>query len=410
MTASIWCITKYIGLPSAGKGGTRTFMLMREMARRGHDCLIITSDSNHLTNPPIVPGRDLVNREGGVDICWLRTHKYTGAQSIGRMVSWLDFEWRLLRLRKDRFKRPDVVIVSSLSLLTVLNGIWLKRKFKCRLVFEIRDIWPLTLIEEGGFSPKNPLIRLLGWVERLGYRRADAIVGTMPNLEQHVDEQLADHAPVFSVPFGIDPASLSDNEAVPSDWVARFIPDNKFIVCHAGTIGATNALDTLIECAKETKAHTDIHFLIVGEGDLRQQYQDVCKDMDNIVFTGPVPKSMVQSVASYCDLLYFSALKSRVWAYGMSLNKVVDYMLAAKPILGSYTGYRSMVEEAGAGTVVPAEDVGALRSEIERYRAMSVDEREQIGARGRDWMLANRTYGTLAEHYLAIALRPPENV
>ena len=405
MTASIWYITKYIGLPSIGRGGTRSFLLMREMARLGHRCVMITSDSNHLTDPPAFAGRDLVERVDDVDICWLKTRKYEGAQSLGRMLSWLDFEWRLLRMPKRRFAKPDVVIVSSLSLFTILNGLWLKRKFGCRLVFEVRDIWPLTLIEEGGFSPRNPLIRVMGWIERLGYRRADAVIGTMPNLVQHVDEQLGDdHAPVHCVPFGIDPENLTGNQPLPSEWVERFVPKDKFIVCHAGTIGTTNALDTLISCAREMEAQDDVHFLIVGEGGLRERYERECQDLSNITFTGPVQKQMVQSVASYCDLMYFSALKSRVWQYGMSLNKVVDYMLAGKPILGSYSGFRTMVEDAAAGSVVPAGDVGKLRAEIERYLAMPREQREQIGRRGRAWMLENRTYARLADDYLRIAL------
>lgn len=380
-------------------------MLMREMARCGNRCLMITSDSNHLTNPPLLLERYLTERVDNVDICWVRTRKYQGAQSPGRILSWLHFEWRLLRMPKRRFARPDVVIISSLSLFTILNGFWLKRKFDCQLVFEIRDIWPLTLIEEGGFSPRNPLIRLMGWIERWGYRRADAIVGTMPNLIEHVEEQIgSDHAPVHCIPFGIDPETLTNEQSVPRDWVARFIPKNKFIVCHAGTIGTTNALDTLISCAQEMRERHDVHFLIVGEGDLKKYYERLCSELNNITFTGPVPKNMVQSVASHCDLMYFSALKSRVWQYGMSLNKVVDYMLAGKPILGSYSGYLTMIEEANAGSIVPAENVSMLRNEIDRYRTMSAEERRRIGSRGREWMLKNRTYAELAKKYLRIAL------
>ena len=111
---------------------------------------------------------------------------------------------------------------------------------------------------------------------------------------------------------------------------------------------------------------------------------------------------MVQSVLSHCDLLYFSVHVSLVWQYGQSLNKVIDYMLAGKPIIASYTGYPSMINEAECGSFVPAGDIAALRNEILRYYAMSDTEREMLGKRGRTWILGNRTFEVLAKNYLAL--------
>ena len=241
-------------------------------------------------------------------------------------------------------------------------------------------------------------------IERLAYRCADAIVGTMPNLVEHVDEQVRRHGPVHTVPFGIDADALEEPEPLPADWVERYVPRHKFVVCHAGTIGITNALDILFVCAREMREVPDVHFLIVGEGDLRPRYEAECADLPNVTFTGPVRKQMVASVLAHVDLVYFSVHVSRVWKYGMSLNKVIDYMMSGTTILGSYTGYPTMVEEAGAGSTVPAGDLPALKAEILRYRDMPAAQRQAIGARGRDWLIRNRPYSKLAQDYLALAL------
>jgi glycosyltransferase involved in cell wall biosynthesis len=404
MGASIWYISKYISLPSSGKWGTRGFMLAREWVRSGHRCLMLASDANHLADAPEFKGMHFVERVEGVEVCWVKTHKFDGAKSLGRILSWIDFERNLWRLPKDDFPPPDVVIVSSLSLLTILNGIHLKRRYGCRLVFEIRDIWPLTIVEEGGYSKYNPFVLALGLIERFGYRNADAIVGTMPNLVEHVRGQVKRHGPVSTIPIGLDPDALREPMPLPEDWREKHLPDGKFVVCHAGTIGITNALDTLFECARRMRAYEGVHFMIVGEGGLRQRYEAECADLPNVTFTGPVPKQMVKSVLEEADLLYFSVHRSRVWQYGMSLNKAVDYMMAAKPIVGSYTGYPTMIEDAGAGSEVPAGDVDALIAEILRYRDMSPQDRAAIGARGRDWLVRNRPYEKLAKEYLDIAL------
>jgi len=340
----------------------------------------------------------------GVRICWIRTAKYQRAKSILRVLSWLDFELRLWLLPKEDLPRPDVIVVSSLSLLTVFNGLWLRRRFGCRLVFEVRDIWPLTIVEEGGFSPFNPLVVGLGMIERLAYRKADEIVGTMPNLRQHVDEVAHHHAPVHCIPFGV--AVDADKEAppLPEEWVDQHIPKGKFIICHAGTIGITNALDTLFECARSMQDHAGVHFLLVGDGDLRAQYETTHSALPNVTFTGAVSKELVQSVLAHADLCYFAVHPSRVWNYGLSLNKVIDYMLAGKPVVASYTGYPTMIDEAGSGVSVPASDAGALKKEILRVLSLSPAEREAMGRKGRDWLLRNRPYRKLAEDYLQLAL------
>lgn len=404
MTANIWYISKYFGLPS-DRVGARPFMLMREFARAGVKPTIFSSNTNHLFAGPDFAGSHMVQTIDGIDICWLKIKPYNGARSLGRIISWLEFEWRLWRLPKQPFDRPDTIIVSSLSLLTILNGLLLRRRLQCRLIFEVRDIWPLTLVEEGGFSRWNPFVMALQMIERLGYRRSDAIVGTMPNLKEHVHDLVGNTAPVYCIPMGIDSSQLEQPAALPDDYREKHVPAGKFLVCHAGTIGGTNALETLMETARLMVDEKDVHFLVVGDGDLKSGYASDTADLPNISFAPAVPKSMVQSLLQQCDLLYFSTYKSKIWDYGQSLNKVIDYMLAGKPIIASYSGYPSMINEAACGTFVPAEDAKSLAQEIGKYRAMSETERRKLGENSRAWLKENRDYRDIAQTYLDIALQ-----
>ena len=138
------------------------------------------------------------------------------------------------------------------------------------------------------------------------------------------------------------------------------------------------------------------------DSDLRQAYVDMYGSLPNLTFAPRVPKSLVHDFLTRCDLLYLSVHDSAVWDYGMSLNKVIDYMLASKPIVASYSGFPSMINEAECGTFVPAGDVPALQEEIQRFKGMNAGKRASMGARGRDWLLENRDYRVLAEDYLRI--------
>lgn len=402
MGRCIWYVSKYVSPPAQASAGGRGYMIMRELARMGHECVIVTSDSNALAQVPELKDAYETHEVDGIRIRWVRTLRYSVAKSVRRILSWLHFEWRLFLMPKEDLPAPDVIIVSSLSLLTILNGLLLRRRYGCRLVFEIRDIWPLTITEEGGFSKYNPFVLALGWVERFGYRHSDVIVGTMPNLGEHVANVLGYKREVACVPMGIDPAALGEGQSLPDDYVKAYIPKGKFVVVYAGTIGITNALDTFLKCAEQLKHNPEIHFLIVGDGDLKAGYQAAYGHLKNLTFAPKVPKQMVQSVLSRCDLLYFSVHASEVWRYGQSLNKVIDYMLSGKPIVASYTGFPSMINEAGCGSYVPAGDVEALVTEICRYAAMPASDRQTMGARGRAWIIEHRSYAALAHDYMKI--------
>jgi glycosyltransferase involved in cell wall biosynthesis len=84
------------------------------------------------------------------------------------------------------------------------------------------------------------------------------------------------------------------------------------------------------------------------------------------------------------------------------LNKVVDYMYSGRPIVASFTGFPSMVNEAECGVFVPAGGAAALAEQLTRMASWSDDELSRIGLNGRRWLLANRSYRALAEEYLKV--------
>lgn len=398
MPRTIWYVSKYVSPPHGEAPGGRSWELMRELAERGHHSVVITSDANHLGVVPTLTGPLLHEQRDGMDVYWLRTFKAATAKSWQRIVSWLHFEWRMLRLDTSKLPPPDVVVVSSLSLLTVVSGLVLKRRHRVPLIFEVRDIWPLTIVEEGGFSAGNPFVRALGFVERLGYRRSDLIVGTMPGLGLHVAEVLGHERDVRCIPMGYA-ERLVDADADPAPPPGLAAAPGDLVVGYAGTIGITNALEVLLEAARHLAADPGIRFRVVGDGPLLARFREEYADLVNVDFIGRVAKDEVQGELAQCDLLYLSTYPSRVWEFGQSLNKLIDYMLSARPVLASMTGLPSMIDEAGSGSFVPAGDVAAVTDEIRRYAAMPAHERDRMGRAGRAWVLGHRSYRQLAVDY-----------
>ncbi|AHZ84222.1 hypothetical protein EP01_04600 [Bdellovibrio bacteriovorus] len=374
---------------------------MKELSKMGYEITVISSDSNNLCELPIFTQKSYVDVKHGYRLILLKTYKYSVAKSIKRIISWFHFEWNLFTFNTNQLQRPDIVIISSLSLLTIFYGLYLKHRFKSKLIFEVRDIWPLTIIEEGGFSKKNPLVLLLGLVEKIAYTKSDFIIGTMPNLADHVQTITRHHPPISCIPMGIDLDISDEIQPLPTDYKDSYLSSEYMNVVYAGTIGITNALEPFLDAAEHMQSHKDLRFVIIGDGALRSEYIQKY-NLPNVVFAPKIPRNMVQSALENADLLYLSTHNSKVWQYGLSLNKLIDYMRSGKPIVASYSGYQSMINEANCGEFIPAFNTQAIIDAITKYKCMPKEQRERIGSRGRVWLYQNRNYAKLAQDYHAI--------
>ncbi len=389
---SIWYISKYVKTSHIGNSGARGFFLLDELSKRGYDCTIFSSYPFKYSKKF---KKVIVNIKRNFKYVYLNSYKYKNSNSISRVISWLDFEIKLLFLKKKYLSKPDVIIVSSLSLLTIINGLFLKKKYSCKLFFEVRDIWPLTLVEEGGFHNKNFLIYLLKIIEIVGYKYSDHIIGTMPNLKEHVDNVLGFPKKVSCIPIGFDIKETSKSSKINKN-IKNLIPKNKFIIGYFGGIGISNALDTFFESIKKLENNEEIHFIVAGEGDLRKNYYEQTEHLKNITFLPMIKKKFIYSLMSFCDLLYFSTNNSKVWDYGQSLNKVVDYMLAGIPIIGSYDGYKSMINESGCGEFIKPNDIDQHLKNFLKYKNMPIQDRKNLGNKGKKWIIQNRSYKKLS--------------
>lgn len=399
----IWYISKYAS-PQKYFFGTRHFYLAEEWVKKEHEVCVFTSNSNHLTDQlPVFNDKKVFYEEiNGVKTYWLNTIKVKkgSSSSVLRILSWIHFELQLFSLPKKNILKPDVIIVSSLSLLTVISGLFFSRKYKAKFIFEVRDIWPLSLIELGGYSKWNPFIFILGWVEKIGYKKADAIVGTMPNLQAHVKNTIGGTVKCFTIPQGYSPEFYEKQEFLDSSYIEQYIPQDVFVVMYAGTINNNNPIEVLLESAK-LLINESIYFLIVGEGNNKENLIEKYKHVKNIIFAPSVPKNKVNHLLSFSSIC-FDSFSSNLAKYGLSRNKWIDYMYAGKPIICSYSGFQSMINESSSGTFVEFNNVNQLVDELLKYKNMNELELYEKGKRAHEFIVNKRSFETLANDYLKI--------
>jgi len=401
MGMTVWYISKYAS-PPGSLGGQRGISLAQKFVELGHKTIVISSHSNH---GAVVVADDWQSFGRGFDYAHFlgatmllhRTLRYKKTVSLARIISWLNFEWGLLRLPVNRLARPTHIIVSSLSLLSVLNGYRLAKKMRAHLIFEVRDIWPLTLEAELGLRPSNVVIRVLSAIEKFGYERSAVVIGTMPNLVEHVLEVCSAAVRVETVGLGID----TDLETLSSEYSPP-PPSKSLIVGYAGSIGLTNSLEIFLETARKIGPLKGIEFELWGGGDLLDKFKrEYARDI-HIKFHGRLSREALHAEATKAHVFFLATNDSPVWRAGQSLNKLVEYMALGRPVIAAYSGYPSMIDEAECGVFVPLDDGKALEAALLKFRDLPRLDLEQMGVRGRDWIRAHRNYRTLARDYLAI--------
>ena len=398
MSKSIWLICKYAS-PESNFFGMRHFSLAEEWIKNGHQVTIFTSNSNHLAdNLSEFTGSCMVEEIHGVRAVWLNVLKTSKSSSLARVLSWLHFEWKVLTTSKRQIKRPDVIIASSLSILSIISGYLLARYYKARFILEIRDIWPLSAMQLGGYTANHPFIWLLGKLEKFGYRTADVVVGTMPNLIAHVQEVEPKFKACVCIPQGIKEEQLFAFESLSEHYINETFTPGTFKVAYAGTINPNNPLGVLLEAVSKMPEQEQVEAYILGSGSMLETYQKKYASCKRIKFIPPIPKNLVKAFLQQTDLC-FDSIDSELARFGLSRNKWIDYMNAGKPIVCSYSGYQSMINESNSGSFVPYGNVDLLIKEIVKYKAMPKAESIAMGMRAQEFLKKNRLFKQLAGTY-----------
>jgi len=388
---NLWLVNHYAILPQQA-GGTRHYTLARELVERGHQVTIVASSFDHTTRQEMhlrdgAPSRlEVVD---GVRFLWLRTPPYSG-NSARRLWNTMVFARKVLGLRAaDLGGPPDVVLGSSPHLFAAWAAERLARRHRVPFVLEVRDLWPQSLVDLGSFSEGHPFIRWLEYIERSLYRRARRIVTLLPGAGEHIVQKGGRPDHITWIPNGIDADSLPPPKPPPQKDV--------FELMYAGTHGLANGLQVILEAAEKLRNYP-VRFRLVGDGPDKPRLIEVAEKMNltNTLFEPPVPKRQIPDLLREADAFLMVLRDSPVFRWGVSPNKLFDYMAAARPVIFSVNTPLNPIESASAGITVPAETADALAEAILRLLSMSPEARWEMGLRGREYVENNHNSRLLA--------------
>jgi glycosyltransferase involved in cell wall biosynthesis len=370
----------------------RHYHFARGLIERGHRVVVISGSRSHLfIRPPQVSRPFTLEPIDGVTYCWVAVPRYERAISLRRVLNMAAFALRLERLPVQRLPRPDAILVSSPSLFPVPIAARWAQRFGARLVFEVCDIWPLTLRELGGLSRGHPLVMAMQWLEDYGYRKADSVVSVLPAATRHMVSRGMDPRKFHYIPNGIDLAGRRAGGRAP-DVVRAAIRPGTFTVGFVGTLGRANALETLIDAARLLDPD-EAQVILVGQGPEREQLVTRAAGAPNVAFTAAVLEEHVGPAIALFDACYVGYRRSPLYRFGVSPNKLYEYMAAGRPVLFAADAANQPVQEADCGRTVAPEDPAALAAAIRSLAARSQEERVWSSARLRRCFARSRLVG-----------------
>lgn len=383
-------------------GGTRHYDLARELVRRSYEVTILASGFQHSLHREMKLARGEKWKFEDVDgakFLWLRTFPYqrNDWRRVVSMVSYMLRAWRLgRRLPKlvPELENPDVIIGSSVHLLAVLAAYCVAKHHRARFIMEVRDLWPQTIIDMGEMSERNPVIKALQFLERFLYRRAERIIVLGPGMAEYITARGIGEEKIVWISNGVD---LSRFEGVEP----RDSSNKGFKVMYLGAHGQANAIDVLLQSAKivQERGHQEIAFILIGDGSEKPRLIKLAIEMGlkNVEFNDPVPKSEVPQALGETDATVFILNDLPLYRYGISLNKLFDYLAAGKPLILAGDPVNDPVKQAHCGLTAPPQNPEALAGAIIELSRMPKEKREAMGRRGREYVEKHHSIPVLAD-------------
>ncbi len=389
--------------PEMGAPAARVSELARAWAEEGHQVTVLTAFPHHPHGVKRPEDRGVLSRretDGAVQL--VRTYVFAARNAgfLKRTLSYLSFMFSAILIGVWRVGRADVVIATSPQLFTGVAGRvlgWLKR---APFVFEVRDLWPESIVTVGAMR-ENLAIRLLKRLAAGLYRTADRIVAVGPGYKRRIVSLYpVSPSKIDVVTNGVD---LDRFRFLPLERVrvrADHGWEGKSVLLYLGTHGMAHGLDLLLDAAERRPGRDEV-FVLVGDGAEKPALERRARErgLSNVVFLPPQGKDAVVGLYAAADVCLVPLRKSELFTDVLP-SKIFEIMGMRRPVLLSVDGdARQVVEEAGAGLFAEPENVEAFCTALDRL--LADDElRERMGRDGRRHVERFYSRQVLAAQYL----------
>ena len=375
----------------------RTLSILREQRKLGWETF-------QLTTPKQGPGESLQENVDG--LAFYRTPAPTNANLLSQM--------RLTAARLAEIVdgvRPHVIHAHS-PVLNALPSLWVGRRKRLPVVYEMRASWEDAAVDHGTTVEGSLRYKFSRALETFALRRADQVTTICEGLRADIAIRGIAVERITVIPNAVDATAFKFGVEADPDLRQSLGLAGATVLGFAGSFYGYEGLDLLIEAARRMlPSHPCLRVLLVGGGPqeaaLKEQVNQ-CGLQARVIFTGRVPHEQVQRYYELIDVLAYPRKPSRLTELVTPL-KPLEAMAQGRMLVASDVGgHRELIRHGETGFLFRAGDVGALEREIDNVLSRRASW-PQIRMQARRFVEVERNWSASISRYKGVYERALAN-
>ena len=371
----------------------RTLSILREQRKLGWETF-------HLTTPKQGPTASLHEDIDGMT--FYRTPSVEGVGLLSQM--------RLTAKRMDevvRMTKPDVIHAHS-PVLNALPGLWVGRRRRLPLVYEMRASWEDAAVDHGSTTEDSLRYRLSRALETFALRHADQITTICEGLRGDIAMRGIPDARITVIPNAVDAAMFRFGVEADADLRHSLGLVGATVIGFVGSFYGYEGLDLLLEAARRMlPRHPNLRVLLVGGGpqESNLKAQAAAAGLhDRVIFSGRVAHADVQRYYELIDVLAYPRLPIRLTELVTPLKPLEAMAQGRMFVASDVGGHRELVRHGETGFLFHAGEVAALEKALEEVLAQR-ETWPKIRLQARRFVELERTWTASVARYREVYQR-----
>jgi len=386
--------------PEVNAPASRTYEHAKYWMKAGHKVTVITNHPNH-PHGQLYDGyqNKLISREeiDGINVVRLWTFLAANSGVVKRTLNYIIYAIFAF-FAGLRMSKYDIIIGTTPQFFCALSGLLVAKIKGKPFIGEVRDLWPDSIVAVGAMK-ESWVVKSLHYLERLFYRHSDHLVVLTRSFARHV-ESLCDTPHAF-IPNGVDwdlwkPDNVQQNGNI-------MLQKGTFKVGYIGTFGMAHGLEVVLDVAKLTKDHPDIHYYLIGDGAEKTKLQNRIhnEEISNLCMYGLQPKKSVPAILDQLDVLLVLLKREEIFKTVIP-SKLFEGMVMSKPLIVGIEGEtKEIIQDSGSGiTIMPESKEELQKAVVDLYK--NPELRKTLGQNGQSYITKYFLREKLAEKYLSI--------